>query len=174
MRDYFSPAKRAVSEAVAKTGLLKFAKTKQQSFAAIGAASILVVSTVAFVAIRSTQLDGDNNNAITTEQKTESKTEPSTELSGTKEVETEGQAMTTSESSSSTNTEGDTKVIINNEDVPVPENGTIHRTIQNENGTTNVTVNVDAGSSTNQSTTTTNLNVSSSTYSRTESSSSSQ
>lgn len=59
-----------------------------------------------------------------------------------------------------------TQVTVNGENIPVPQNGSVHRTIETPSGTTSLDVSTDTnGSSYNSSFTSTNMNVSSSSWS---------
>lgn len=60
-----------------------------------------------------------------------------------------------------------TNVIVNGQSIPVPNNGSVSRTITNGNGTTQVDIsNSSSSSGTNHSSTSTNLSINSSTYSK--------
>ena len=60
-----------------------------------------------------------------------------------------------------------TNVMVNGQSIPVPNNGSVSRTITNGNGTTQVDIsNHSSSSGTNNSSTSTNLSINSSTYSK--------
>lgn len=169
MRDYLSPAKRFVSQAIARAPMAKSLSSKQGILVALGAASILAVALVTFVVVSTNASQASVKTTITS-SKTANPQKGEAVFSTTEktdEVTTqENQPMTTQSSSNSDSTSNvDTKITVNNQDIPVPENGTVHRTIQSDNGTTNVTVNTSTGTTSNQSTTSTSTNVNTSTFS---------
>lgn len=69
--------------------------------------------------------------------------------------------QSTQNNASISSSEGETKVQINNETVQLPSNGSVHRTIENDNGTTQIDVSVNSnstGSSFNSSVNSTSVN----------------
>ena len=168
MRDYLSPAKRVMSQTIARTLRLKFVGTKKNMLVSAGVASLVAVSLVAFTVVRTnaSQNSSHSNNAVITTKTTVQDAVVSQPQEAADVSVQEEQPMTTQSSSNDSRSTSDTKVTINNENIPVPENGTVHRTIQNENGTTNVTVNTNTGTTSNQSSSSTSMNVNTSTFSR--------
>jgi len=169
MRDYLSPAKRFVSQAITRVPMAKSLSSRQGILVALGAASVLAVALVTFVVVRTNASQASVKTTITSSQTaTPDKDEAVfSAAEKTDDITTqENQPMTTQSSSNSDSTSNvDTKITVNNQDIPVPENGTVHRTIQSDNGTTNVTVNTSTGTTSNQSTTSTSTNVNTSTFS---------
>lgn len=170
MRDYLSPARRAMNDAIARVTSHKAVRTRQGILVTTGIASLFAVGVVALSVVRSSASDQPRSNSIvTTKEVTTSPSEavaPSQDQTG-QVAQTEGTQMTAQDTSGDqqSRSESKTKVTINNENIPVPENGTVNRTIQSDNGTTNVSVTVGSGTASNQSSTSTSTNVSTSTFS---------
>ena len=169
MRDYLSPAKRMVERVIPHPAAARAFIIKRRALVFAMAAASIFVLTLGVITVRA--INGPKTvveNTVTSEGKT-STLSTSSETSNDTSKEEEQSAMnqqssTTSSDNTGSSSESKTTVTINNEQVPVPENGSVSRTITNDNGTTqvNVSTNSDSnGSSHTSSFMTTNSNSSS-------------
>lgn len=172
MRDYLSLVWRRAASVVPQPMAIRALMLKHRAYSFVVAAVFLVAltSTLVFVrnmAIASSQTGGNLFHAA---DKTEvSNTSTTQTPEGETAVSTTNQ-NTASGDTSQSNTQSDTStnVTVNNQQIPVPENGSVTKTIQNDNGSTTVTVNsnnVSNGDVNSGSTTSTSLNVNTSTHS---------
>lgn len=165
MRDYLSPAKKVVERVLPEPASVRNFVYKKRAVAFIMAASFVVITTLGFVTVRAIA-DGadDQQNVVKEEGKTSTLSTTSTNSSSTTQPEpTQSMKESTTMTTPSNSNEQKTEVKINNEKIAVPENGSVHRTITNENGTTQVNVSTNSDSTGNTysssfSTNSTNMN----------------
>lgn len=150
MRDYLSPAKRVVERVLPQPANIKAFVYKKRAFVFLMAATFVVITTLGFVTVRAmTVSDNKEQNVVKEEGKTSTlsttTTNESTQPESTMSTTMESNTMTTPSNSS----ESKTEVKINNQPIDVPENGSVHRTITTENGTTQINVSTNSDSSGN-------------------------
>ena len=154
MRDYLSPAKKAAERVMPHPAAIRSFMIKRRSFVFLMAVTFVVITTLGFVTVRAV------TGAAETEQKTVKEEGKSSTLStNTTSNSSSGQPSTsqsittetksTTEAPSTSSNDSHTSVTINNETVPVPANGSVQRTITNDNGTTQVNVSTNSDSAGN-------------------------
>lgn len=170
MRDYLSPAKRYVTRVVPHPAVVKAFVARRRALIFAITASFVVITTLGFVTVRGLMGPAsDNQNVVTKQGQTSHTTSVTTNTDNQPVVttqESKTEATTTTEPSSS---DAKTSVTVNNQPIDLPANGTVHKTITNENGTTQVDVSVNSdssGNSVSSSVSSTNLNMSTNTYSQ--------
>ncbi len=164
MRDYLSPAKRAMARVVPHPAVVRAFIMKRRAFVFIMVASFVVITTLGFVSVRA---------LVATDSKTERVTEAkgqSSSLSNStidnqpvvsQDATVTGDNSMTNATTPNSENKTNTTVTVNDQKIDVPQNGTVHRTVTNGDGTTNVTVTTNTssdGSTSTNSYTSTNTN----------------
>lgn len=155
MRDYLSPAKKMVERVIPHPALVRaFVMKKRALVFAMAAASIFVL-TLGVITVRAINTP-KTDNTIKSEGKTSTLSTTSSDDTksneGEQPVMNQQQSSTSSSSNQGSSSESKTTVTINNETVPVPQNGSVERTITNDNGTTQVNVSTNTDSNGNSHT----------------------
>jgi hypothetical protein len=173
MRDYVSLVWRRAIAVMPEPTAVRALMLKHRAYSFMVAAVFLVALTGALIFAknivmasqsRSTVFDTSNNTVAGSTATTQTQQGETTVNTANQNTGSTGShaAGSSSESNTSTN------VTVNNQQIPVPENGSVSKTIQNSDGSTTVNVssnNVSNGDSNSSSTTSTSLNVSTSTQS---------
>jgi hypothetical protein len=163
MRDYFMPAMRYLTKVIPHPAVAKAFIMKRRAAVFTMIATILIVASSALLVIRQHSVAAENNRETPTMTNELPAIDPPKTAAGVQA----SQQITNTVSPSNTST----NVTVNNEQIQVPNNGSVHRTIHSDNGTTTVDVSVN-GNSTNSNVSSSSLNVTSNSFSqKTESSS---
>lgn len=142
MKGYFAAVVRVISRAVPNKSVARMFITRHRAFVFIIASALLVVSTTALLATK--------HNA-TTDSASNGRAMLENEVDGKIVVPGVGASTQITNVIPRTGDPMQTHVTVNGKSVEVPENGSIHKTIQSENGNkTDISISVD-GNSTNSS-----------------------
>ncbi len=171
MRDYLSPAKRYMSRVMTHPSALSAFVAQKRALVFALTASFVVIMTLGFVTVRGLMLPTSENKNIVTK---EGETSQLTSITTNSNSNSDQPAMKPQESQSTnvtaqSSSDGKTSVTVNNQPIDVPENGSVSKTITNENGTTqvNISTNSDSsGNSVSSSVSSTNLNTSTNSFSQ--------
>lgn len=164
MRDYLSRIAKTAGNVVAHPTAARAILARRPAYVA---AAFLVVLVTAFAVLRIVRADETNapvkSDAVSkTSIETTTATSPAAvETTPQPVAEGDQQTMTTPNSenqSSSTSTQ--TNVTVNGQKVDVPQNGSVSKTIQSDNGTTSVNITNSSSSNTSGGSTSNSLNVS--------------
>ena len=161
MRDYLSRIAKTAGNAVAHPTAARAILAKRPAYIA---AAFLVALVTVFAVLRIVKADGMSNavksDAVTkTTVETTSGTDPATvEILPQAVAEGDQQAMTTQENEGQSSTQ--TNVTVNGQKVDVPQNGSVSKTIQSDDGKTTVNITSSSNSTTSGSNTSNSLNVS--------------
>ncbi|MDB5176643.1 MAG: hypothetical protein JWN75_311 [Candidatus Saccharibacteria bacterium] len=169
MRDYLSPAKRYVSRVIPHPGALGTFVAKRKALTFAITASFVVITTIGFIAMRGTMQDStiyqDSVNKSSDSSVDATVTSSTLSTPSTPASDSSHQSNNSSSSSTSSST-NKPSVTVNNQPIDVPANGTVHKTVRSDNGTTKVDISVNSNSSTSSTTSTSsNLNVNTNTSS---------
>lgn len=164
MRDYLSPARRVLARAIPHPAAIKAFIIKRRAFVFIMAATFVVITTLGYVSARAiTASNSKDENVVEAKGQTStfSNVTESQQPASTGEATVEGDNSQATASTPSSNSESKTTVTVNNEQIEVPQNGTVQRTVTNGDGSTSVSVTTNTSSnnsSTTNSHTSTNTN----------------
>lgn len=149
MRDYLSPAKRAMALVVPHPAAVRAFIMKRRSFVFLMAASFVVITTLGFVSVRAL-VATDSNVERVTESKGQNTTLTNVTTDGqpvvSQEATVTGDNSMTTASTPNSESKTNTTVTVNDQKIDVPQNGTVHKTVTNGDGTTNVTVTTNTSS----------------------------
>lgn len=154
MRDYLSPAKRMVERVIPHPAAVRAFVIKKRAIVFAMAAAFIFVLTLGVITVRAmTDQKTITDNTVKSEGKTStlstSSNNNATSSEGEQAAVNQQQSSASSQSTQGPSSESKTTVTINNETVPVPQNGSVERTITNDNGTTQVNVSTNSDSSGN-------------------------
>lgn len=159
MRDYLSPARNYLGRAIVQVSALSKIAFKPRFVAMTVSTAAVAFFAASVVALRTMTASGTpNDNAVTTETKIvpgESSVTSTTSSTDTEPEQSEpaasGSASVQSsitQSSSSNSNDTQTSIVVNNQPIEVPKNGSTQTTITNTDGTTtNVSVNSSSNGS---------------------------
>lgn len=150
MRDYLSPAKDYLGRAKAQVASLSKVAFKPRVIAMFASTATIALFAAGIVTLKTmAQQSSQNDTVIETKVSpgqtsvTQTVTQPDTTTTETLDDSSAPEASGNSHSSS----ESKTSVTVNNQSIDVPKNGSVQRTITNDNGTTQVNVSTSSNSS---------------------------
>lgn len=147
MRDYLSPAKRVVERVMPHPASIRAFVYKKRAIVFIMTATFVVITTLGFVTVRAmTTTDNKSEQNVVKEEGKTSTLSTTTTNSSTPPESTQPSKESTTMTTPSNSSESKTEVTINNEHVAVPENGSVQRTVTNDNGTTHINVSTNSDS----------------------------
>lgn len=152
MRDYLSPAKKMVARVIPHPAAARAFIMKRRALVfAMAAASIFVLTlgVITVRAITTPKAAVEANNTVVSEGKTSTLSTTKVESSNETEQPTMNQQHSQQSNDTSSSSTTDTTVTINNEQITVPENGSVQRTITNGDGTTQIDVSTNSDSNGN-------------------------
>ncbi len=166
MRDYLSPMRKALEKVVPHPAAVRSFVIKRRAFVFIMCASFVAIITLGYLSVHAALSPKSHENVV--EQKGTNSHISTSITNSTQAPETPSVAppsgSSNEQSRSSSDSKANTSVTINNQKIDVPANGTVQKTINNPDGTTNVTVTTNSGadgSSTTNSYVSTNTSTSS-------------
>lgn len=165
MRANFSPAKKLIGRVVPHPAAVRAFMYQRRAHVFIMVATFLILTTLGFISVRAlvaTDRPAQDHNAVTKNEVKEEGTHVTTtyESPAPEAPKTDGSARNDSGAK--------TSVTVNNQQIPVPNNGSVSKTITNENGTTQVNISSNTsstGGAHSSSSSSTHLNVSTNTSS---------
>ncbi len=161
MQKYLLPAIRYANRAMPNAATMRTFMIKRRTLAISMALSFLILTTMGLVTVRGlTSLRAQD--VVMNEKHAEGKSMTTISTNATNEEPLVSDQVLSSSSDMKTN------VIVNNQVVDVPANGSVSKTVTNDNGTTHIDVSsntTSTGNSYSSSVSSTQLNVSASTFS---------
>ncbi len=154
MRDYLEPAMKYIAKVIPHPTAVKVFVAKRRVFVFGMAAMLVVVTTSALMVTRHFSAA----DAKIIDDTAKHKTTSLQVTTDTPEVVAGTQTSQTVTNTVSPNGEPSTNVKVNGQQVKLPQNGSVHKTIRTENGTTSLNVTV-SGNSTNSNTSSVSTNM---------------
>lgn len=170
MRDYLSPAKRVMARAIPRPATVRVFVARHRAFVFMIVASFVVITTLGYISARALTGDSESSSNALAEPELRAAEVPSfdgaskSEGTVTDDANVEGDRSTESANTPPDSESTNTTVTVNDQKIEVPKNGTTHKTIVSDDGTTTVRITSNS-SSDNDSSTSTSLNVNTSTSS---------
>lgn len=152
MRDYLSPAKKRFNGVVVRVAALKSLATKRNIMITTGLVATVAIASAATVFNRA---NGNTSNyeAVSSQTQPVDNNAVSSTSSEAQTLTSEPKGDNSTKLNSNNSSTSSTSITVNDQNIPVPENGTIHKTVQSGNGTS-TTVDVSHSSTSDQNTTT--------------------
>jgi hypothetical protein len=148
MRDYLSPARKAAERIIPHPAVVRALLERRRAFVFVIVSAILVVLALGFVTVRGLMGPStETKHTVTDDGKTSTTTV--TQSNDSQPVVNQQTQTSVSASSPSSGSDTKTSVTVNGQPVDVPENGSVNKTITNDNGTTNINVSTNSDSSGN-------------------------
>lgn len=157
MRDYLSPARNYLGRAKTHSYLVSRSMLKPRFMALLASTVVVTIFAASVVALRVVAQNSSQQNETITETKTApgttSVTQTVTTQSDTPVVDAMSETTSSTTEANVKDAQSTTNVTVNNQPIEVPQNGSVHKVITSDNGTTQVDVTVNSSdSSTNVST----------------------
>lgn len=171
MRDYLSPAKTYLGKAREQVAALSRVSLKPRMIAMVASTAAVAFFAASVIALRtmSNESSALQGNVIKTETKVAPGSTSSIQVGDPQPSVSDNGASSSSVTQTTSGNTNDlsTSVIVNNQSVPVPENGTVNKTITNNGSTTKVEISTSTnGSSNNSSFSSSNVQMSTNTVSQ--------
>lgn len=153
MRDYLEPALKYLTKVVPHPSAMKAYMTEHRAFTYMTVAGLLIIVTSTLLFARHIMVADakQNSTSETTHARSISATAPDQSADG---IHTSQQVINTV----SPDGRAKTNIAVNGQNIAIPQNGSFHKTIKTENGTTSMDVTVN-GDSTNSNTSSISTNL---------------